>query len=80
MKKVFLIIGLGLLTSCVTTQNEVFPTSQQIVDIWKLERETGVKYFVYKDRFVTEKEFDSLISIEVDDAIKRMFSTDTIVE
>lgn len=63
---------MGVLTSCVTTQKE-FPTDKQLVDIWKLESETGVKYFVYKDRFVTEKELDSLVSLEVNESIKEIF-------
>ena len=63
---------MGGLTSCVTTQKE-FPTDKQLVDIWKLESETGVKYFVYIDRFVTEKELDSLVSLEVNESIKEIF-------
>jgi hypothetical protein len=79
MKKVFLILLIGMVTSCVTVQREEFPTSQELVDIWSKERETGVKYYPYEGRFVTEKELDSLVSIEVDQAIQRMFSDDTTI-
>lgn len=72
IKKLFFFSFFIVLVSCGSLRPKD-PTSQLLVDLWNIERETGIKHFIYKDRIVTETELDSLISLEVDSAIEKMF-------
>lgn len=72
MKKLFLLIYLSLMTSCVINK-PMDRFDRQMVRIWQMEKETGMKYYLYNNKIVNEKQYDSLISIEVDRAIVKMF-------
>ena len=71
MKKLFLLISLSLMTSCVINKPmERF--DQQMVQMWQMEKETGIKYYLYNNKIVNETQYDSLIGIEVDSVIIRI--------
>lgn len=72
MKKLFLLISLTLMTSCAINK-PMDRFDQRMVQIWQMEKETGMKYYLHNDRIVNEKQYDSLISVEVDRAIVKMF-------
>lgn len=71
MKKLFLLISLSLMTSCVINK-PMDRFDQQMVQMWQMEKETGVKYYLYNNKIVNENQYDSLIGIEVDSVIIRI--------
>jgi hypothetical protein len=59
------------MTSCVINKPmERF--DQQMVQMWQMEKETGIKYYLYNNKIVNETQYDSLIGIEVDSVIIRI--------
>lgn len=72
MKKLFLLVSLSLMTSCVINK-PMDRFDRQMVQIWQMEKETGMKYYLYNNKIVNERQYDSLIGVEVDRAIVRMF-------
>ena len=72
MKKLFLLISLSLMTSCVINK-PADRFDRQMVQIWQMEKETGMKYYLHNNKIVNENQYDSLISVEVDRAIVQMF-------
>ena len=60
------------MTSCVINK-PMDRFDRKMVQIWQMEKETGMKYYLYNNKIVNENQYDSLISVEVDRAIVRMF-------
>jgi hypothetical protein len=60
------------MTSCVINK-PIDRFDRQMVQIWQMEKETGMKYYPHNNKIVNENQCDSLISVEVDRAIVRMF-------
>lgn len=73
MKKLFFLIALSVLSlSCGISKELTKKNSKELIGVWEKERVSGIKYFKYKNKWITETQMDSVITAVHNATIKEL--------
>lgn len=73
MKKLFFLIALSVLSlSCGISKELTKKNSKELIGIWEKEKVSGIKYFKYKNKWITETQMDSVITVVHNSVIKKI--------